>query len=74
VTITGTNFVSGAPLAVAFSGGVDITVNSTSFVNGTTITVNITIANNASQTARNVTLTNGDAGTTTATNGFTVTN
>ena len=71
VTITGTNFVSGALLSVSFSGA-GITVNSTSFVNGA-IVVNISIATSAATAACDVQLTNGDGGTTTVPGGFTVT-
>jgi Tfp pilus assembly protein PilV len=71
ITISGTNFVSGALLGVSFSGA-GITVNSTSFVNGT-IVVNISIAAGATASACDVQLTNGDGGTTTVSGGFTVT-
>ena len=72
VTLTGTNFVSGALLAASFSGA-GITVNSTSLINGTTITVNISIAATADIGAHDVTLTNGDGGTATVPGGFMVT-
>jgi hypothetical protein len=69
VTITGTNFVSGA--SVAFSG-TGITLNSTTFNSSTQLTANITIASNATTGSRNVTVTNPDAGVATGTGVFTV--
>jgi hypothetical protein len=71
VTITGTNFINGPALAVAFSG-TGITVNSTTFVSATSLTTNITIATSATTGAGNVTLTNGDGSSATKTSAFTV--
>jgi hypothetical protein len=69
VTISGTNFASGA--TASFSG-TGITVNSTTFVSASQLTANITIASNAATGARGVTVTNPDAGTGTGTGSFTV--
>jgi len=57
LTITGSDFVSGA--SVDFSG-TGITKHSTTFVNTTRIDVNVTIASGALSGARNVTVTNPD--------------
>ncbi len=70
VTITGTNFVSGAVVSVS---GSRITVGGTTFVSSTSLTVSITLAGNSQQTARDVTVTNPDGGFVTITGGFTVT-
>ena len=69
VTITGTNFDSGA--RVSFSGG-GITVSSTTFGNATTLHANVSIAANAATGGRNVTVTNADGSTATDMNLFTV--
>ncbi len=61
LTVTGTGFINGAPLATAFSG-TGITVNSTTYVSATTLTVNVSIASNAATGTRTITVTNGDAG------------
>lgn len=70
VTVTGTNFQSGAVVAFAGSG---ITVNSTTFVSATQLTVSVTVAADAALGSRDVIVTNPDGGTRTAVNGFTVT-
>ncbi len=57
ITLTGSNFVSGA--SVAFSG-TGITVNNTTFNSATQLTVNISVSGGATQSARNVTVTNPD--------------
>jgi hypothetical protein len=69
VTITGTNFVTGA--SASFSG-TGITVNSTTFVSATSLTATIAIAAGTTTGTRNVTVTNGDHTTATGTNVFTV--
>jgi hypothetical protein len=69
LTITGTNFGSGA--TVSFSG-TGITVNSTTYVSATQLTANITISTSASTGSRSVTVTNSDAGTETIPGAFTV--
>lgn len=61
VTITGTGFVAGAPLAASFSAA-GITVNSTAFVSATQITANISIAPAAVAGTGTVTVLNGDYG------------
>jgi len=61
VTITGTNFIAGAPLAAVFSG-TGITVNSTTYVDATHITANVAITAGATIGARTITVTNGDTG------------
>ena len=61
VTLAGTGFMSGAPLAASF--GSLITVNSTTFVNSTTLTANITVSAAATTGARSVSITNGDGST-----------
>lgn len=71
LTVTGTGFISGGPLATAFSG-TGITVNSTTFVNATTLTVNVTISGSAATGPRSVTVTNGDGGVGTSGSIFTV--
>jgi hypothetical protein len=71
ISIGGSGFVAGAPLAASFSGG-GITVNSTTWVSGTELTVNIDVASSAVATARNVTVTNGDAGVGSCVGCFTV--
>jgi len=71
IAITGTGFISGAPLAASFSG-TGITVSSTTYVNSTTVDATISIAANAATGARTITLTNGDGSTATGTNVFTV--
>ncbi len=57
ITVTGNYFVSGAGLAVTFSGS-GITVNSTTFVSATQLTANITLTTGATTSVRNVTVTN----------------
>ena len=69
VTVTGTNFVSGATVTLSGSG---ITVNSTTFVSATQLTANLTVAAAATTGARNVTVTNPDGGTGSCTGCFTV--
>ena len=69
VTVTGSNFVSGAAVTVSGSG---VTVNSTSFVSATQLTANVTIASAATTGARNVTVTNADGGSGSCTGCFTV--
>jgi hypothetical protein len=69
VTVTGSNFQSGA--TVAFSG-TGITVNSTTFVSATQLTVNLSVATTATVGARSVTVSNPNAGTRTVANAFTV--
>ncbi len=69
IAVKGTNFESGAGLAVSFSG-TGITVNSTSFVSTTEVSANVTIASNAATGARTLTVTNPD--TTSASGAFTV--
>jgi hypothetical protein len=69
ITITGTNFVSGA---VASFSGTGITVNSTTFNSSTSLTANVGIATGAATGVRNVTVTNPDTGTGTCTSCFTV--
>ncbi len=54
VTVTGTNFVSGA--AASFSG-TGITVNSTSFVDSSHVTANVSVATSATIGSRDVTVT-----------------
>jgi PKD repeat protein len=69
VTITGSNFQSGATC----SFGAGITVNSCAFSSSTQITANVTIGSTATIGARNVTVTNPDGQIGTSTNGFSVT-
>jgi hypothetical protein len=69
VTVTGTNFVSGATVSLSGSG---VTVNSTTFVSATQLTANLTIASTAAAGARNVTVTNPDGGTGSCTGCFSV--
>ncbi len=73
VTITGTNFVAGTPLAAVFSGTL-ITVNSTTFVDATHIKANINIDAAATTGARTITVTNGDKGVSAAAGSFTIFN
>jgi hypothetical protein len=68
VTLTGTNFVAGATVAVTGTG---VTVSGVTVVSATSITATFTITATAVLTARNVTVTTG-GGTTTAVT-FTVT-
>ena len=67
VTITGTNFVSGA--TVSFGAGTTSTVTNTT---STTLSVSVTIASNATPGGRTVTVTNPDGGVGSKANGFTV--
>jgi len=69
ITVSGTNFASGA--AVSFSG-TGIKVNSTTFKSSTELTANITIESSAATGARTVTVTNADAGSASLAGGFTV--
>jgi hypothetical protein len=69
ITITGSNFVSGAQAGFSGTG---ITVNSTTFVDSTTLTANVDIDAAAPTGARNVTVTNPDSGSATRAGGFTV--
>jgi len=69
VTLTGTNFITGATT----SFGAGITVNSTSVNSSTTILANITIAGTAALGSRDVTVTNPSTLSTTVSNGFSVT-
>jgi hypothetical protein len=61
VTLTGTNFTSGAVVAVS---GTLVTIGPVSVVNSTTLTTTFTIATTAANTARNVTVltSNGTSG------------
>jgi hypothetical protein len=70
VTVTGTNFVSGA--TVSFSG-TGITVNSTTFTDSSHVKANITISPSATPGARNVSVTNPDTQSATCGGCFTVT-
>src|SRR5262249_15591856 len=58
VSITGTNFQSGAGLTCSFGAG--ITVNSCTFSSSTQLTASITIASTATAGARTVVVTNPD--------------
>jgi hypothetical protein len=69
VTITGSNFQSGATC----SFGAGISVNSCGFVSSTQLTANITISSTATVGSRNVTVTNPDGQSRTLANGFSVT-
>jgi len=71
LTVTGTDFVSGASLATAFSGS-NITVLSTTFVNATTLTVNVSISSSAATGPRTFTVANGDGSIATSGSIFTV--
>jgi Quinohemoprotein amine dehydrogenase, alpha subunit domain III/IPT/TIG domain len=71
IKITGTNFESGAGLAVAFSG-TGITVESTSFVSATEVTASVTVASNATTGAREATVTNPDTTKASLASAFTV--
>jgi hypothetical protein len=68
VTVTGTNFESGA--TVSFGAG--ITVNSTTYTSATSLTANITIPATTTPGAYGVTVNNPDGTTATAANPFTV--
>ncbi|MBJ6725716.1 IPT/TIG domain-containing protein [Geomesophilobacter sediminis] len=70
ITITGSNYQSGA--TVSFSG-TGVTVSSTNVVNATTITANVTVASSAATGVRDVTITNPDTSAGTKLSGFTVT-
>ena len=67
VTLTGTNFVSGATVAV---GGTGVSVSQVTVVNASTITANFTLASGATLGARTVAVTT--SGGTTGTVNFTV--
>ncbi|MFM8311787.1 MAG: beta strand repeat-containing protein, partial [Ilumatobacteraceae bacterium] len=69
ITITGTNFVSGA--TVAF-GGTGVTVSALTFVNSTTLQATVSVAAAAATGLRSVTVTNPDAGAVTLASGLTV--
>ncbi len=69
VTVTGTNFVSGAVVTVSGSG---VTVNSTTFVSATQLTANLTIASTATTGTRSITATNADGGAVSCTSCFSV--
>src|SRR5206468_9145430 len=68
VTITGTNFQTGATLSV----GAGITVSSVSLPSATQLTATLAIAAGATVGTRNVTVTNPDTQSGTLTGGFTV--
>ncbi len=70
VTISGSGFVNGAPLAFSQPG---IILNSMSFVSSTSITANVSVSSSATIGASNVVVTNPDGGVGTGTNVFTVT-
>ena len=70
ITVTGTNFVSGATMAFSGNG---ITIVSVTRNSSTSITVRISVSGGASTGFRNVTVTNPDGGTFTLTNGFRIT-
>jgi len=71
VTLSGSNFVSGATVQVSGSG---VTASSVSFVNSTTITAVFTVAGGATVGARSVTVTNpGPGGGASGSQTFTVT-
>lgn len=67
VTLTGTNFVAGATVAVSGTG---VTVSNVTVASGTSITATFTLASSATLGARNVTVTT--SGGTTAAQTFTV--
>jgi large repetitive protein len=71
VTINGTGFIAGAPLAATFSN-LGITVNSIARTSGTTLTANITIAGGAATGAGTVTVVNGDGSAASGSAAFTV--
>jgi hypothetical protein len=70
ITITGSNFVYGAYVAM----GSDVTLNYTTFINWTSFQANITIANGATPGFRNVVVYNRDLQSSTITNGFEIKN
>jgi hypothetical protein len=70
VTITGSDFISGA--TVSFTDN-KITINSVIFFASTTLVANISIANGTRREAKNVTVTNPDLQSGTLVGGFTVT-
>ncbi|HSH60677.1 MAG TPA: hypothetical protein VK988_13760 [Acidimicrobiales bacterium] len=70
VTISGTNFASGA--TASFSG-TGVSVNSTTFQNTTTVVANVTVASDAPGGARNVTVTNPGGASGSCSGCFTVT-
>jgi hypothetical protein len=69
LTVTGTNFITGATATFSATG---ITVNSTTFVNATSLTVNVTVASNAATGAGTISVLNGDGSTATSGSIFTV--
>lgn len=69
VTVTGTNFVNGASVAISGSG---VTVHSVSFVSQTSLVLDVSVSGAASATARNVTVTNPDLQQATCSSCFTV--
>jgi len=73
ITITGAGFVSGASLAVSFTGAAGVTTSSPSVTNPATMTVNVTVP--SGQTAGNtygITVTSGLGGSGSCTNCFAV--
>jgi hypothetical protein len=69
LTVTGTNFITGATATFSATG---ITVNSTTFVSATSLTVNVTVASNAATGAGTISVLNGDGSTATSGSIFTV--
>ncbi|MCM0080611.1 hypothetical protein L4X63_03305 [Geomonas sp. Red32] len=70
VTLTGSNFQTGAVATFANTG---ITVNSTTYLSATQVKANISIASNATSGAGSVAITNPDGGTRSVNSVFTVT-
>src|SRR5262245_17843984 len=72
VTVTGTNFQSGATAAFGTGAGSGITVNSTTFVSSTQLSVAIAIDSAATIGARDVTVVNGNGQVVIKSGGFTI--
>jgi hypothetical protein len=73
IVITGTNFVNGAGLDVAFSGTGVTNASPPTFTDAQHITAHVNVASTAATTARDVTVTNPDQGVGTGTGKLTVT-
>jgi signal recognition particle receptor subunit beta len=70
VTLTGTEFVKGANVAVS---GTAVNVGKVTWLSKTSMTVVLNVTNKAATRPRTITVTNPDFGSGTLTNGLTVT-
>jgi hypothetical protein len=74
VTLTGTGFQNGGPLAASITGHAGVTVSSTTFIDATHLSLQVSVSSTAAAASDYaVGLTNGDGSTANKANAFTVT-